>query len=108
MKHTELPRVLRRAVGLMRFAREAVRATDASLFLLDAAGTEPTRRRQRVGLDSHQLRRRGIGGTGPRSLAASRTVRSASLRSAMRRRPSASRFEPRGIVAAVCVPLWES
>ena len=39
MKHTALPRVLRRAVGLMRFAREAVRANAASLFLLDAAGT---------------------------------------------------------------------
>lgn len=34
MKHHELPRVLRRAVGLMRFAREAVDADAASMFLL--------------------------------------------------------------------------
>ncbi len=33
MKHHELPRVLRRAVGLMRFAREAVHADAASMFL---------------------------------------------------------------------------
>ncbi len=35
MKHHELPRVLRRAVGLMRFAREAVGARASSLFLAD-------------------------------------------------------------------------
>lgn len=34
MKHHELPRVLRRAVGLLRFAREAVHADAASIFLL--------------------------------------------------------------------------
>lgn len=37
MKHQDLPRVLRRAVGLMRFAREAVGASAASLFLVDPA-----------------------------------------------------------------------
>lgn len=36
MRHADLPRVLRRAVGLMRFARRSVGADAASLFLLDA------------------------------------------------------------------------
>ena len=35
MKHSHLPRVLRRLIGLMRFTREAVGATAASVFLLD-------------------------------------------------------------------------
>jgi hypothetical protein len=39
VKHQELPRVLRRAVGLVRFARESVGASAASVFLLDRSGT---------------------------------------------------------------------
>lgn len=35
MRHEALPRVLRRALGLMRFARSKVGAQSASLFLVD-------------------------------------------------------------------------
>ena len=38
MTRSRLPRVLRRAFGLVRFAREAVGASAASLFLLDESG----------------------------------------------------------------------
>ena len=105
MKHTDLPRVLRRAVGLMRFAREAVRASNASLFLLDAAGTS-----LRGVVSEWDWTRTSFDAEIRNWPAVARCLEDGEVRViASGDATSAERewFEPRGIVAAVCVPLWD-
>lgn len=105
MKHTDLPRVLRRAVGLMRFAREAVRATDASLFLLDAPGTS-----LRGVVSEWDWTRTSFDAEVCNWPTVARCLEDGEVRViAIGDATSAERewFEPRGIVAAVCVPLWD-
>lgn len=105
MRHADLPRVLRRAVGLMRFAREAVGASEASLFILDAGGknlrgvvSEWDWTRTSFGAEIHEWP------TVARCLADGevRIIQLADATSAER-----GWFEPRGVVTAVCVPLWD-
>ncbi len=105
MKHTDLPRVLRRAVGLMRFAREAVRANDASLFLLDAAGTS-----LRGVVSEWDWTRTSFDAEIRNWPTVARCLEDGEVRViSIGDATSTERewFEPRGIVAAVCVPLWD-
>ncbi|MBX3218732.1 MAG: GAF domain-containing protein [Labilithrix sp.] len=105
MKHSDLPRVLRRAVGLMRFAREAVRASDASLFLLDAEGTG-----LRGVVSEWDWTRTSFTANVSRWPTVARCLDDGKVRViAIDDATSTERewFEPRGVVAAVCVPLWE-
>lgn len=103
VRHAELPRVLRRAVGLMRFTRKAVGATASSFFLVDpSAGTlhgivsewDWTRTSFPSQLSAWP--------TIARSLAdgAMRTITARDAEGA-----EAGWFEPRGIAMTVCVPL---
>lgn len=105
MKHTDLPRVLRRAVGLMRFAREAVRASSASLFLLDAAGTS-----LRGVVSEWDWTRTSFDAEIRNWPTVARCLEDGQVRViAIGDATSTERewFEPRGIVTAVCVPLWD-
>jgi hypothetical protein len=105
MKHTQLPRVLRRAVGLMRFAREAAGASNASLFLLDAARTS-----LRGVVSEWDWTRTSFDAEVRNWPTVARCLEDGKVRVIARGdATSAERvwFEPRGIVAAVCVPLWD-
>ena len=105
MKHTDLPRVLRRAVGLIRFAREAVRGNSTSLFLLDAAGTSLR------GVVSEWDWTRTSFDTDVRNWpTVARCLEDGKVRvTGIADVTSTERgwFEPRGIVTTVCVPLWD-
>jgi len=104
MKHAELPRVLRRAVGLMRFARQSVKATAASLFIIDTAGDmllgvasewDWTRTSFTSKISDWPTVERALADQAPRSI----------LR-ASAKGPEKAWFEPRGIERTVCVPLF--
>lgn len=103
MKHHELPRVLRRTIGLMRFARETVRANSTSLFLLDTAGQtlhglvsewDWTRTSFGAELSDWPTAARALAGGGLQVLSRSEAIGA-----------EAAWFEPRGISSTVCVPL---
>lgn len=89
----------------MRFAREAVGANEASLFLLDASGNS-----LRGVVSEWDWTRTSFGAdirnwpTVARSLADGdvRVIAAADASSTER-----EWFEPRGIVSTVCVPLWD-
>ncbi|MBS2017867.1 MAG: GAF domain-containing protein [Deltaproteobacteria bacterium] len=96
---------MRRAVGLMRFAREAVGASEASLFLLDPKGGT-----LRGVVSEWDWTRTSF----PAAVHAWPTV-SSCLSDGEVRVISASEavgsehewFEPRGVAMTVCVPLWD-
>ncbi len=104
MKHADLPRVLRRAVGLMRFAREAVGAAEASLFLLDREGKILT------GVVSEwDWTRTSFGANVAEWPTVAECVADGKVRLISKEDATAAErgwFEPRGISKAACVPLW--
>lgn len=105
MKHTDLPRVLRRAVGLMRFAREAVGANEASLFLLDAAGTS-----LRGVVSEWDWTRTSFGAEIRNWPTVAKCLEDGEVRVIAASDATDTErewFEPRGIVSTVCVPLWD-
>jgi GAF domain-containing protein len=99
----ELPRVLRRALGLMRFARDAVSASSASIFIYDdddrslhglISDWDWTRTSFSSELDLWPSVAESL---------ASGEVRRIAVKDA--RASETGWFEDRGIVATLCVPL---
>ena len=104
MKHTALPRVLRRAVGYMRFARQSVKATAASLFIIDTAGEmllgvasewDWTRTSFTSRISDWPTVERALADHAPRAILRGNA-----------KGPEKAWFEPRGIERTVCVPLF--
>lgn len=103
LRRHELPRALRRAVGLVRFARSVVGASDASMFLLEGEtgvlrGLVSEWDWTRTSFTSHlrdwpTVAQALLEGS-PRVLSRENALGT-----------EAAWFEPRGIVATICVPV---
>ncbi|MBX3185820.1 MAG: GAF domain-containing protein [Labilithrix sp.] len=103
LKHRELPRVLRRAVGLVRFARGTVGASSASIFIVES-GTDTLH-----GVVSEwDWTRTSFVSSLERWPTALRALESGDLHTISRAQASGAEaewFEPRGVIRTVCVPL---
>jgi hypothetical protein len=101
--HDDLPRVVRRAIGLMRFARETVGASAASLFLVDSTtGT------LRGVVSAWDWTRTSFTSNLREWPTVERALADGGLHMFSRKDASGAEvawFEPRGIVRTVCVPL---
>lgn len=102
-RRSDLPRVLRRVVGFVRFTRERVGAVASSVFILD-----PSERRLRGLMSEWDWTRTSFSSRlddWPNVAAAIADGEIRALSATEARGAEAGWFEARGIVTTVCVPL---